>query len=290
VRTSLSRTAVWAGDEVQWAVDITCAPGFDVITDDYAGDKVKLVGLELVSSEAAQTTSREGGVVHHVRYNLRSFATNMPTLRSEPVKVRYFERKPGQRPEDLQPAGEVTVPPARIAWRSTIPDGSFQEGVFVRDARPSEAGPRLFEVARPVGWSLVLISVAPVLLWAAATAQHMRRPKQKRPSARATRNETRNALNTLRASAPSSEEELRDAYTRLSETLRRHVAATTGVPAIALASDELGDRLRTRGSRLPADDFSELLAECDRARYAAPGSLPSSDRFQESVVAAERLV
>jgi hypothetical protein len=68
------------------------------------------------------------------------------------------------------------------------------------------------------------------------------------------------------------------------------VAVTTGVPATALASDEIGDRLRTRRSRVSADDLAELLAECDRARYARPGGLPTSDRFQESVTAAERLI
>jgi hypothetical protein len=286
--TTLNRTAVWVGDPIVWTVEITCAPGVDIITDDLAGDKVQLTGLELAGQESERIAEPDGTTVHRFRYRLRTFDIGQPVLRTAPLAVRYYMRQPGQRAEDVTPAGEVQVPGALLAWRSTIPENL--QSVDLRAERRAEAVPELLRVARPVGIGLVLVSVAPVALWGLSRLQASRGPRVKRRSPRASRAEARAALEALRNAETGTEAERRDAYSRLSSALRKHVEVVAHMPALALTPDEVVTRLRTGSSKMQAEGVGEVLNECERARYGPPPIVPPSDQFQECVTAAERLL
>ena len=53
---------------------------------------------------------------------LTTYRVDMPALSIEPISVRYYARRPGQRLQDIAPAGEVVVPGATVSFRSTLPD------------------------------------------------------------------------------------------------------------------------------------------------------------------------
>jgi hypothetical protein len=204
------------------------------------------------------------------------------------MSVRYYVRRPGQRVEDLTPAGTVQVEPAVLAWRSTVPEKA--PTLELREGRAAEQAPRTLRAARSVGVGLVLLAIAPAVLWGAARARAAFERRERRPSARATRGETREALKSLRTLDLGGATERRDAYARLNTVLRKHVADTAGVPELTLTPEQLAMRLRQTRTRLDADAVSRILAECDVARYGPADLLPPSDRFLESVEATERLL
>jgi hypothetical protein len=288
VRTHVNRTAAWVGDSIEWTVELLLAPTVDVIEDDLAGEKLALVGLELVGAETERTTSADGALTHRVRYRLSAFDVAETDLRIAPLTVRYYARRPGQRAEDLQPAGEVVVPGTTLAWRSTIP--SRLRVIDLRQDRAPQPAPEALRWARPVGLGLLVASAAPVLLWVAGRARELRRPRERRPTLRASRRETRDALKSLATAETSTAEELRAAYARLNDVLRRYVAETTGVPAAALTPEEIAARLNGRRMRPDAETLREILAECDQACYGPPDTIPTSERFRDSLASVERMV
>jgi hypothetical protein len=288
VTTSLNKTAVWVGDPIVWTVEITCAPNVDVIADDLAADKLQLTGLEVAGSENERIANEDGTTLHRIRYRLRTFDIGQPALRTAPLAVRYYVRQPGQRAEDVTPAGEIQVPGAVLAWRSTIPENL--QSVDLRAERRAEPVPQVLRVARPVGIGLVLVSIAPVALWGLSRAQAARGPRVKRRSPRASRNEARATLEALRNADTATETDRREAYGRLNTALRRHVGVVAGMPALALTPEEVVKRLQVGGSKLQPEGVGEVLTECDRARFGPPEIVPPSDQFQEAVTATERLL
>lgn len=288
VHTHLNRTAVWVGDSIVWTVELTCAPTVDVLADDLSGDKLALVGLELMGSETERTMSGDGTLIYRVHYRLAAYEVAETQLRIAPFKVRYYERRPGQRAEDVATAGEAAVPGALIAWRSTIPSGL--QSIDLRPERPAEAPPSVLAWARPVGLTLVVMSIAPVVLWGAAKVHQLRRPRERRPTLRASRNHARSALATLVTAETSTEADRRAAYTRLNDVIRQYLSDATGIAAAALTSDEVTARFSGGDTRRALAGLGDVLAECDDARYGPAERVPTGERFRSSVDTVERLV
>jgi hypothetical protein len=177
------------------------------------------------------------------------------------------------------------VPGVTIARRSTLPDA-----VASLDLRTSAVladAPELLRAARPLGVGLMALAAVPLAVWAAALIAR-RRSRPSRPPARAARAHARSALEGVRAIDIETDAGRRDAYGRLERAVRQHLADTRGIPAHALSAPEVAARLRAAGSP-QADAAGELLAECERARYAPPDRLPPAARFSDVLGAAERM-
>ena len=149
VSSSVDRTAIWIADRVTYAVDLVCAPGVDVLLDDVSKEKLRLTGLEIVSTDATAATDADGRTTHHLRYVLTTYKVDVPTLAIEPLTVRYYAARPGQRMQESAPAGEVRIPGATIAFRSTLPDNPSTS--VLRDGREPAPRPWIFAKARQVG-------------------------------------------------------------------------------------------------------------------------------------------
>jgi hypothetical protein len=286
VTTSIDRTAVWPGDRVTYVVEFHCAPNVDVLPDDLAQDKLKLEGLDAVNTESVRESSGNDRTTIRVRYRLASYDVTSPTLRIGNWAARYFVRRPGQRPEDAVPAGEVRIPGAVLAARSTLPEEL--QTLDLRTGRPFDPLPSRLRFARPVGIGLLILSAAPIGLWLAAFARKMRRPHQRR-STRASRDEIRGALEQLRSIDASAASERREAFARLDKILRGHLAQVGAIPALALTADEVSERFGG-SDRIAADQLTSVLADCESARYAPPDRVPSADRLRTAVETTEALV
>ena len=132
VRASVDRTAIWVGDRVTYTVDIVCARGVEILLDDLAKEKLRVNGLDVVSSDTTTTVDASERTTYRLRYVLTTYRVDVPSLSIEPLSARYYARRPGQRLQDIAPAGEVQVPGAVIAFRSTLPDQPTYE---LRDGR-----------------------------------------------------------------------------------------------------------------------------------------------------------
>jgi hypothetical protein len=288
VRSSVDRTAIWTADRVTFTVDVICDRGVDILLDDLAKEKLRVNGLDILSSDATATTDAAERTTHRLRYVLTTYRVDLPSVSVEPISVRYYARRPGQRLQDMAPAGEVTVPGAVIAFRSTLPDNQPSYGL--RDARAATARLPFFTRAQQIGLALVVVSVAPALLVAAAAIRRrtVRRPGHR--SARQVKKDRDDTLERLRGLDVATEEERRRAYDEISTAVRAHVATASGVPAASLTAAELDAALTGTRSRVPRESVISLLAACDAARYGPPQALPSAQACRDALTTAQQVL
>ena len=286
VRASVDRTAVWSGDRITYAIDIVCPRGVEMLLDDLAKEKLRVNGLDVVSSDTMTTTDASERTTYRFRYVLTTYRVDVPSLSIEPLSARYYERRPGQRLQDIAPAGEVQIPGAAIAFRSTLPDQPTYE---LRDGHAP--APRQGGLARTdsIGLALVVVSLAPAAFVAVALLRRQTR-KAGRRSARQARLDHRATLERLRSLDVTTEDDRRRAYDEISAAVREHVAATAGVPAPSLTATEIDAALETAGGRVPRESVTTLLVSCDEARYGPAHALPSSQVCRDALAAAEQVL
>lgn len=287
VRSSVDRTAMWVGDRVTYTVEISSSRGYDVLEDDLSKDKLKLDGLDVVSTETTRTENPDGGATRRFHYVLSSYRVDAPSVTIAPFPIRYYATRAGQRLEDAAPAGSLDVPGAIVAVRSMLPDA--QKSFTLRDDRTPAGRPLMFAMARPVGLALVIISIVPAVIWGAALVARRRARKPGR-SVRQARRDQRAALAAVRGMSMETPDGRREAYSRIDGIVRQHLQDTSGVPGPSLTPAEVGPALAGRPSRLPADRIAALLLACETARYGPPESLPSPEACRDALAQTEELL
>lgn len=288
VSSSVDRTAIWVSDRVTYSVDLVCAPGVDVLLDDISKEKLRLTGLEIVSTDQTATTDAEGRTAHHLRYVLTTYKVDLPVLAIEPITIRYYAARPGQRLQESAPAGEVRIPGATIAFRSTLPDNPSTS--VLRDGREPAARSWVFARARQLGLAAVILSLAPAAFVLAGAIRRRARGAVAKRSKRRVRADHRATLEHLRSWDVATEDDRRRAYDEISTAVREHVASHSHVVATALTAEELDAALASAGGRLPRESIAALLAACDAARYAPPRALPSAEQCRDALTTAEQLL
>ena len=286
VRTSLDRTAIWVGDRVTFTIDIVCRRGVEILLDDLAKEKLRVNGLDIVSSDSATTTDASERITYRLRYVLSAYRVDVPSLSIEPLSARYYERRPGQRLQDIAPAGEVRVPGAVIAFRSTLPE---QPSYELRDGRVPQPRREWFARAESIGLALVVVSLAPAVFVGLALLRRRTR-KTGRRSARQARQDHRARIERLQSLDVTTEEDRRRAYDEISTAVRQHLAATAGVPAPGLTAAEVDAALELAGSRVSRESVTALLTSCDAARYGPPQTLPSAEACRDALASAEQVL
>jgi hypothetical protein len=294
----VDRTAVWVADRLTFSVDIVCDRGVDILLDDLAKEKLRVNGLEIVGSDSSATTDAAERTTHKLRYVLTTYRVDQPSVSIEPIAVRYYARRPGQRLQDTAPAGEIVVPGAVVAYRSTLPDTQPAPGL--RDRRTAASRSLFFVRAQSIGFALVVVSLVPALVMAAAAVRRRTVRKPGRRSAREIKKEKLDTLERLRSLDVGTEDERRRAYDEISAAVRQHVAARAHVPAASLTARELdaalesfdsARSLRPGGrSRVSRESVSALLTASDTARYGPPGAVPPVQACREAIAAAEEVL
>jgi hypothetical protein len=288
VRSGVDRTALWVGDRVTYWVDLVCAPNVDILLDDVSKEKLRLTGLELVSSDATAKTDETGRTVQHLRYVLTTYRVDGPSLGVEALTVRYYARRPGQRLQDTAPAGEVLIPGAVIAFRSTLPE---TQGTFaIRDARSAEARPWLFAHTQQLGVAALVLLLAPAALVVGGAIRRRAQARGAKRSRRYAKLDHRARIERLKSLDVATEEERRRAYDEIATAVREHVASHAHVPATAMTAAEVGDALSRAGGRLPSESITALIAACDAARYGPPDAVPAPDACRDALTTAEQLL
>ncbi|HVL69722.1 MAG TPA: hypothetical protein VM364_20865 [Vicinamibacterales bacterium] len=279
VRATLDRTAMWVGDRVGYTIELVTDAGVDILLDDLAADRLIIEGGEILESgteEEARGTRR----VRRVRHTVTAFGIDTPAVRIPAFSVRYFSSAAVAGGAGAAPAGQVVVPPAVIAVRSTLPDGPRLPDLREPVALPAAAG--YAGVARPVGLVLVAVAAVPVVFVAIGAGSALRRLWARRGTVRPRRR--RNAAVELRALAPVSPADHAAAYERLDALVREHLQLVTGIPATALTPAEVRRALEARTPSRPHEEVETLLELCERWRYAPdpPASSPWSDAVRRA--------
>lgn len=284
VRTWLSQTALWVGDHITFTVEVISPPTINLLSEDFAKEKLTVEGLEVLQADSDRSVDASGHVIQRYRYVLTSYQTES-TLKIADWVVRYATLGAGGRVEDSVAAGELKIPGAVVALRSTLPD--TLPSMAARDRGDLQPVPAALRLARPVGIVLMLVSVVPVAIWAGSWLRLIG-PRIRRRTLRSVRKHARTALDELELMDVSNDDQRRDAYTQLNVIMRQHLSQVTGLPAHALTPDEIAKRLGPDSTAL--DSIETVLADCERARYEPPHRLPSAERFRESLAAAVQAV
>jgi hypothetical protein len=284
----VDRTAAWVADRVTFTVDIVCDRGVEILLDDLAKEKLRVNGLEIVGSDSSATTDAAERTTHRLRYVLTTYRVDLPAVSIEPISVRYYARRPGQRLQDMAPAGEVVVPGAVVAYRSTLPD--TQPAAGLRDRREAATRQAFFVRAQSVGLALVVVSLAPAVVMGAAAVRRRTARRPGRRSVREIKKEKRDTLERLRSLEVGTEEERRRAYDEISAAVRQHVATTAHIAAPSLTAAEVDAALDGSRARVPRESVIALLAACDTARYGPPQALPSVQACREALATAEEVL
>lgn len=287
VHASIDRTAIWVADRVNYTVEIVCPKGVDILSDDVAKEKLKTTGLDVVGMNAVASTGADESTTHRITYTLTTYRVDTPDLHIDPLSVRYFVKRPGQRLQDEAPAGEFQIPAVSIAFRSTL--ANDPDAAALRDGVDPTPRHRRFASAGSFGWALVLVSIAP-LAFAAAAAVSRRRPRRQGRSARRMRQEERVTIEALESMDLSTPDGRRRAYDGVDALVREHLRDAAGVPGLALTPAEVASRLDGRKLRVAPEAIAALLAACQQARYAPPEALPSTDKCRDAIEQARAVV
>ena len=285
VRTSLDRTALFVGDRATYTIELTCAPGVEVLADDLSRDKLELEGLEAIESESQRQSGADGGSIFRSRYVLTTYRADGTSLRIAPVTVRYGMRRAGQRVEEAAPAGEIQVPGAALALRSTLAD---DEPLEIRTGGFPDPRPGRYAVLQSIGIGLVIVSIVPVAISGAAVVRRTRRPRAR--SMRAVRHEARLALDAVQTMALDTIERRREVFTRLDTLVRDHLREACGVPGHSLTPPEVPAALAASGRQVPPELVVSVLAMCEQARYAPAQGMPSADACRQAIQQVEQVI
>ena len=288
VSSTVDRTAMWVADRVAFTIEIDCDPGVDVLLDDVAKEKLRLNGLEALSSEVTTSADAADRKTYRIRYLLTTYRVDTPSPSIEPLSVRYYARRPGERFQDVAPAGDVQVPGAILALRSTLPEN--QADLAIRDGRGPLPRPALFGHASQIGLALIVVSLAPALVLAFGAVRRRTAARPARRSARQSKQDQRATLERLRAIDVGSEADRRRACDEVSAAVRDHVAARAHLPAPALTPAEIDARLAAAGGRMPREAVVALLTACDEARYRPPSAGLSADACRDALASAEQIL
>jgi hypothetical protein len=287
VHASVDRTAVWVGDRVSYTVEIVCPKGVDILSDDVAKEKLKTTGLDVIGMDAVASTAADESTTHRLRYALTTYHVDTPDLRIDPLSVRYFVKRPGQRLQDEAPAGEFRIPAVSIAFRSTL--ANDPDAAALRDGIDPAARLRRFSVAGSIGAALMLISIAP-LAFIGAAALARRRPRRQGRSARRMRQEERVTIDELQSMDLSTPDGRRRAYDGVDALVRTHLQDAAGVAGLALTPGELPSQLEGRKLRVAPEEIAALLSACQQARYAPADAGPSAQACRDAIEQARAIV
>jgi hypothetical protein len=289
VTARVDRPAIWVADRVTYTIELACPRGFDIVLEDLGRDRLKLTGLDVVSTNTARR--QEGDVTRYTAdYLLTTYRVDVPELSIGSFPVRYYVTRAGQRPEEAAPAGSVLVPPVSVALRSLLPDGQL-------DYEPRDP-PRVpdrwigYRILAPVGIGLILVSMAPVafLLLRLVRGVRARRQRAARPSSRHVRQAARAAFDEIRAMDGGHAEARRLGFARLDGLVRQHVEEVCGVAVAGLTPDEIVAAIEPCRTRLPLELVTSVLSASELARYAAPDLQPDDDLWRQTLGQAEELL
>ena len=189
--------------------------------------------------------------------------------------------------QDVAPAGDVQIPGAMLAFRSTLPEN--QPEFAVRDGRAPSPRRGVFTPRRRSGSALVVLSLVPALAVAGAAVKRRAARQPARRSARQAKQDQRATLERLRTLEVATEADRRRACDEISTAVRGYVVSHTRVPADALTAR---DRRRARGGRrgCRAETVVSLLQTCDDARYRPSATVLSAEACREALASAERVL
>jgi hypothetical protein len=289
VRSSVDRTAAWVGDRVTYTVELVCLPGYDIVADELARERLPVEGLEVRAASTTRETRDNGAVVYRARFEVASYSPRAERLRIGPIAIRYYRKQEDGSIAAQTPVGTVAVPEEEIVLHSTLPESA---GLVLRVARTPMLLPsftRAAYVLYPLGIALMVLSLVTVAIGLRGTVSRRRVRARAEEPARLPSTEYQTALNEIRQlDDTANPEALSHAFGRLDHLLRQALGEMN-IHARSLTPDEI-DSIVGNGDGTAARAIARVLRDCERARYGGPSHRPSREQLTHALDRAEEVL
>ncbi len=283
----VDRTAIFAGDQVNYYVEIVSARDVEILVEDLEPTQLQLNGLELVDSEQGSSVT-DNGVIWHARYTFTTFDTSTSLMQIGAQTIRYYAQRSASGADRAMPSGEVVIPPTLLALRSTLAAEPMRSRL--RDKLSGDI------VHADIGWPgkagllLLLISAAPTG-WIVLSVFRQRSVSVRQQQAvQATVQAEQGILDKLGHISPGNATERRQGYDQLELILRDLLAQSGYTNANALTAADLADSTSMQSPGIPVDQLVAVVADCELARYGRPEQLPAADRFESGIELVRRML
>jgi hypothetical protein len=287
VKSYLDRSAIWIAERFAFIIEVECTHGTDILTDDLSRDRLQMDEVEILGVEQKRDDRGEGRTSYRFTYHLTTYSFEPPAKNIREMRLRYYVRRPGQRPEDVSAEGEIVVPGAQVYVRSLLPDdANFTK---YRNERPTMARGAFFVNAGRIGLGLVIVSIVPAAFLVVAIQRRWRH-RRRHLSARKLRHDERASLDDVRALEVGTEEGRKQVFDRLCALVRTHVSGAWDVNADGLSVAEITAALSDAGKADVSADVTSFLDTCEKARYGKAEDLPSREACLAAIDRAEQLI
>lgn len=290
VRSSVDRTAAWVGDRVTYTVELVCLPGYDIVADELARERLPVEGLEVRAASTTRETRDDGAVVYRARFEVASYSPRAERLRIGPVAIRYYRKQEDGSIAAQSPVGTVAIPEEELALHSTLPEAA---GLVLRVARAPMLFPSFTRAAYllyPLGVALMALSLVTVALGLKGTLARRRTLIRAQEPTRRPSTEYQMALNEIRQlDDTANPEALSHAFGRLDHLLRE-VLAEMNIHARSLTPDEIDSSVGVGGDGTAPRAIARVLRDCERVRYGGPSHPPSRELLAHALDRAEEVL
>jgi hypothetical protein len=282
-RSWVDRTALYPGDMINYHIEIQTNNTTDILTEDLFEDELGMDGLELVSSDLEQRVSEEGSY-YHARYRLTSFEYGRPLLGIEPMSIRYYHKRPGQRLEDVVTAGEISLSAMALSLSSTLP--GEQDALALRDSAGYTGNPLSRTHAGIYGILLILVAAIPLGL----VIRNRQRSSTLNddPDLEEMLGHSYSKVEELRDYDAQDEEQRRSGFSEVETIIKEYLETTAGIAAQALTADEIIRQLADR--QVVIEELFTVLECAETARYGGHNDLPSPEALEHSINFAQGLL
>jgi hypothetical protein len=289
VRSSVDRTTAWVGDLVTYTVELTALPGYDIVEDELARERLPVEAADVRSASTSRETRDDGTVIYRTRFELASYRPQAEQLRIGPLVIRYYRKQEDGTIAAQSPVGTVSVPEEEIVLHSTLTESA---GLMLRVGRAPMLLPSFTRAAYAfyaMGFALVALSLVTVALALRGTVSRRRARERAQEPARRPAIEYQATLKDIRQLDHAADPEaVSHAFGRLDQLLRQALS-DMNTDARALTPDEI-DSLAGNGDGTAARAIARVLRECERARYGGPSHRSSREQLTHALDRAEELL
>jgi len=288
VEVWVSRTAVWAGDEIEYAVRLVVSPGVELEPESLSGDAVRWAPFRLLGLAQRREARADGGTVVTLRYRLlvldlpaEGFA-ELPTLRFGYARRSDVPSASG----DLALEEEIVEGPG-VVFRSML--GVPPQEAKLRDDRPPAEAPASGRAFVLLGLGGLLLGLAP-LGHSAYRAFVALRTRREAPAGRRQKRRLLDEVVALERMSVADPQEAERFWRAVHHLVVEHLATDLGIEIPGLTSAD-GDELRRTG--LPesvAALVSTLVLASESARYGTAVAVDVGRAKEEAISSLRALV
>jgi hypothetical protein len=262
----LDRTAVWVGDQFHYLIIVDHPANYEFVLDNLTKDTVNMDPFQVVDVRVNSASRDNAAQRLFVDMTLVNFTIDKTTMEIPQFTLYYFRKNNKTAVADQATAESLTIPPAFIETRSTLPE----KPTDIRDPVTVNSWDRSRRILPALAWlSLVALTIGAgrelVLLI-------KRRKARKGP-------DRRNAMKGVRlrwfGSVPSEFTDPKTCsafFDQSYQNVKEYIGFYLETPTMGLTADEMREEMKRRGASVDLTErVAKVMETCETLRYTKNG-------------------